>query len=102
MFRQSVGPFMRSYINPYTAELFVYILHSFEAVIANAISSFEWMKNSIIYEKWTSPMLNYSINCVSNTIYKYKYSDFYSASISQQDWDSMALWTKNSIQWGGP
>ena len=29
------------------------------------------------------------------SMYKYKYNDFYSDSISQQYWDSMALWTKN-------
>ena len=34
-----------------TAELFVSIFHSIEAGIADAISSFKWMKNSIICEK---------------------------------------------------
>ena len=39
--------------NPFrpTAELFVSIFHSFEAGIANAISSFKWMKNNVIFEK---------------------------------------------------
>ena len=31
--------------------LFASIFHSFEAGIANAISNFKWLKNSIIYEK---------------------------------------------------
>ena len=35
-------------IEPCTAELFVSIFHSFEAGIANAISSFKWMKNNFI------------------------------------------------------
>ena len=41
------------YITPFTAELFAStcIFHSFEAGIANAISSFKWMKTIIIYEK---------------------------------------------------
>ena len=30
-------------------------------------------------------------------IYNIIYNDFYSASISQQYWDPMALWTRNSI-----
>ena len=34
-------------INPCTAELFVSIFHSFEAGIADAISSFKWIKNNI-------------------------------------------------------
>ena len=38
-------------INPSAAVLFVSIFHSFAAGIANAISSFKWMKNNIIYEK---------------------------------------------------
>ena len=38
------------YVNSCTAELFVSIFHSFEAGIANAISSFKWMKTSIIYK----------------------------------------------------
>ena len=38
-------------INPCTAELFVGIFHSFEAGIANSISSFKWHKNRYIYEK---------------------------------------------------
>ena len=37
--------------NPCTAEVFVSIFLSFEAGIADAISSFKWMKNNIIYEK---------------------------------------------------
>ena len=40
--------------NPGAAEMFVSIFHSFEAWIANTISSFKWMKwkkNNIIYEK---------------------------------------------------
>ena len=37
--------------NPRAAELFVSIFHPFEAGIANAISSFKQMKNTIIYEK---------------------------------------------------
>ena len=31
--------------------MFVSSFHLFEAGIANAISSFKWMKNNIIYEK---------------------------------------------------
>ena len=38
-------------VNPCAAELFVSIFHSFEAGIADAISSFKWMKNNIIFEK---------------------------------------------------
>ena len=45
------------------------IFHSFEAGIANAISSFKWMKNNIIYEKRTSPKLNYLINWASTNIF---------------------------------
>ena len=30
--------------------------------------------------------------------FKYKYNDFYSASISQQYWDSMALWRSVDVQ----
>ena len=38
------------YINPgCAAELLVSISHSFQAGIANAITSFKWMKNNIIY-----------------------------------------------------
>ena len=33
------------------AELLFSIFHSFKAEIANAISSFKWMKNVYIYEK---------------------------------------------------
>ena len=35
-------------INLCTAELFVQMFHSFEAGIANAISSFKWMKNNSV------------------------------------------------------
>ena len=38
-------------INPFAAELFVSIFHSFEAGIANAISSFKWWKIVRIYDK---------------------------------------------------
>ena len=34
--------------NPYAAELFVSIFHSFQVGIVGAISSFKWMKNKII------------------------------------------------------
>ena len=37
--------------NPCAAELFVSIFYSLEAGIANAISSFQWIKNDIIYEE---------------------------------------------------
>ena len=43
--------FSKLVFNPCAAELFVIIFHSFEAGIANAISSFKLMKNNIIYEK---------------------------------------------------
>ena len=39
------------HFTPGTAELFVSNFHSFEAGIADAISSFKWTKNNIIYEK---------------------------------------------------
>ena len=39
------------FLSPCPAELFVSIFHSFEAGIANAISSFKWKKNNIVYEK---------------------------------------------------
>ena len=45
-----------SLVNP--AELFVTIFHSFEAGITNAISSFKWIKNNTIYEKYTYPKLS--------------------------------------------
>ena len=38
-------------IYPFAGELFAFIFHSFEAGIANAISSFKWRKTSYIYEK---------------------------------------------------
>ena len=56
-------------INPCAAEVFVSIFHSFEAGIANTISSFKEMKNNSIYEKYTSPKLDYSIHCASTTRY---------------------------------
>ena len=37
--------------NPCADVVLTSIFHSFEAGIANAISSFKWMKNNIIYEK---------------------------------------------------
>ena len=43
-------------LNTCIAEL-LSIFHWFEARIADAISSFKWMKNKIIYEKQTSPIL---------------------------------------------
>ena len=36
-------------VNPYPAEFFRTIFHSFEAGIANAISSSKWQKNNDIY-----------------------------------------------------
>ena len=41
------------------------IFYSSETGIANAISSFKWMKNNIIYEKYTFLILNYWINWAS-------------------------------------
>ena len=41
---------LRDDFDPCAAELFVSISHSFEAGIANAISSFKRMKNKFIYE----------------------------------------------------
>ena len=46
-------------INPCAAECLFLIFHSFEAGIANNISSFKWRKNNNIYE------------------YTYKYKYFY-------------------------
>ena len=37
----------------------VSIFHSFQAVIADAISSLKCMKNNIIYEKWTYSRIMY-------------------------------------------
>ena len=36
-------------VSPCATELSVSILHSFEAGIPDAMSSFKWMKNNIIY-----------------------------------------------------
>ena len=47
--------------NPYTAELFRIIFHSFEAGIADAISSSKWRKKNIIMQKYTSSKCNYQI-----------------------------------------
>ena len=41
------------------SELFVSFFQSFEAGIANAISSFKRLKNNSIYEKYVSPEFNY-------------------------------------------
>ena len=51
MYMHQDRTFIIQSFNHWTAVLFVSIFHSFEAGIANAISSFKWMKNSIMYEK---------------------------------------------------
>ena len=48
-----------------TAELFVSIFHSFEAGIANAISSFKWRKIYIFMKNRHVPNWNYLINWAS-------------------------------------
>ena len=65
------------YFNPCAAELFVSIFHSFAAGIANAISSFKWMKNIIIYEKWECPKLNYLTDWASTRRYVAIFVVFY-------------------------
>ena len=63
-------------LNTCIAEL-LSIFHSFEAGIADAISSFKWMKNKIIYEKQTSPILYYLINWASTTRYVTHFGVFF-------------------------
>ena len=47
--------------------VFTSIFPSFEVGIADAISNFKWGENNIIYQKWTSPKLNYLIKLTSTT-----------------------------------
>ena len=62
--------FLVQYVNPCAAYLFVRIFHSFEAGIADAISSFKWMENNIIYEKY-----GLSSTCVKITVYPSRVSE---------------------------
>ena len=61
--------------NPCAAELFVFIFHSFEAGISNAISSFEWRKIFLIDKSWN---LQYWIIAITKHVpknYFIKFSD---------------------------
>ena len=42
---------LHQWFNPYDADIFQAIFHSFEAEFANAISSSKWRKKMYVYEK---------------------------------------------------
>ena len=55
IYEKLTNPKNIDFFNPFAAELFACIFHSFEAGISNAISSFKLRFSPCIYEKLTYP-----------------------------------------------
>ena len=66
---KDVNDINNNYVNSYLAGLFLSYFSSFEAGIANAISSSKWWKIFIFFENNASSKLNYLINWASTTNY---------------------------------